>query len=72
MYLVTVKDVEHTCPASVPAGGVDGALLAPHHEVIDISRREVQTGDSHRLCIDTASWLLPRLLSAQLIELQQD
>ena len=46
-----LEDVHDPGPASVPAGGVDRALLRAHHEVVHVPGGEGQGGHRHRLAL---------------------
>ena len=41
-HLVALKYVQHSRPASVPAGGVDGALLRSNDKVVHVAVREAR------------------------------
>ena len=49
-FVAMRTEVEENSPA-VATGGVNRAILAPHHEVVHIAKRESHGGDSHCLAL---------------------
>lgn len=49
-YLSHSANIQENPPA-VATGGVDGAVLAPHHKVVDVAQREGHGGDGHCLAL---------------------
>lgn len=49
---IRVKETQFTDQSpAVTTGCVDGAVFAPHHEVVHVAQRKRHGGDSHRFAL---------------------